>query len=398
MLKKLAKRNRVITRSKTLAVAAKAGKLKKQGEDIVTLTVGEPDFPTPLNIKETAFQAIKENFTRYTGAGGTDELKSAIVDKYKKDFDVDITPANVIVSNGAKHSIVNVVLSICDPGDEVLIPTPSWVSYPHIVRLAGARPRYIYSDETTNFKITAKMLRENITPQTKLLILCSPSNPSGSVYTKQELVWLAKVIEETGIYVIFDEIYEKLIYREWEHYSMIKIDKIRENVICVNGVSKSYAMTGWRIGYAVADKKIINAAHKFQSHTTSNPNSIAQMAALEAISGDQSEIEKMRKVFEERCDKGYKLINSIPHTKCFEPKGAFYFFVDFSYYLGKSFNDKVIETVSDLCDFFIDEIKVAVVTGEPFGSDKHVRFSFACSDKEFKRGVDRIKKGLKLLK
>ncbi|MDA3884765.1 MAG: pyridoxal phosphate-dependent aminotransferase [Candidatus Delongbacteria bacterium] len=397
-MKKLADRTKLITRSKTLAVTAKAAELRASGQDIVVLTVGEPDFPTPMNIKNAAKKAIDENFTKYTAAGGINELKEVVVKKYKDDFDVNITIGNVIASNGAKHSLANIILATCEKGDEVIIPQPAWVSYPELVRLAEATPVNIYTDESTGFKITPEMLENSITDKTKLLILCSPSNPTGSIYTKEELIELAKVIKKHDIYVIFDEIYEKLIYDGKEHFSMMKLEDIRENVISINGVSKTYAMTGWRIGYAVANESIIQICHKVQSHMTSNPNSIAQKAAIEALEGDQTEIEEMREIFEDRRNIGYELIQQIPNTQCYKPDGAFYFFVDFSYYLGKEFNGEVIKTNDDLCEFFITELKVAAITGSAFGSDKHVRFSFATSKERFKEGMDRIIEGLKLLK
>ncbi|MDA3837993.1 MAG: pyridoxal phosphate-dependent aminotransferase [Candidatus Delongbacteria bacterium] len=397
-MKRLSNRINTISRSKTLSVTAKAAELRASGKDIVVLTVGEPDFPTPMNIKNAGKKAIDDNFTKYTAAGGIKELKEVVVRKYKEDFNVDIGIENVVACNGAKHALANIILTCCEAGDEVIIPNPAWVSYPELVRLASATPIFINTDETTNFKLTPEILNKNINSRTKMLILCSPSNPTGSIYTKEELIELAKVIKKHDIYVIYDEIYEKLIYDGNEHFSMMQIDDIRNNVISINGVSKTYAMTGWRIGYAVAEKSIISTCQKIQSHMTSNPNSIAQKAAIEALEGDQTEIEEMRKTFEMRRNVGYELIKQIPHTKCHKPEGAFYFFVDFSYYLGKKFNDKVIETNDDLCDFFISEPKVAAITGSAFGSDKHVRFSFATSKERFKEGMDRIIEGLKLLK
>lgn len=396
-MKRLSNRINTISRSKTLSVTAKAAELRASGKDIVVLTVGEPDFPTPMNIKNAGKKAIDDNFTKYTAAGGIKELKEVVVRKYKQDFNVDIDIDNVVASNGAKHALANIILTCCEAGDEVIIPNPAWVSYPELVRLASATPIFIDTDETTNFKLTPQMLEKNINGRTKMLILCSPSNPTGSIYTKEELLELAKIIKKHDIYVIYDEIYEKLIYDKREHFSMMQIDDIRDNVISINGVSKTYAMTGWRIGYAVAEKSIILTCQKIQSHMTSNPNSIAQKAAIEALEGDQKEIEEMRKIFEMRRNVGYELVNQIPNTQCCKPEGAFYFFVDFSYYLGKQFNGKVIATNDDLCDFFIEELKVAAITGSAFGSDKHVRFSFATTKERFKEGMDRIIAGLKLL-
>ncbi len=397
-MKKLAKRTEKVERSKTLSVTAKANELKAKGEDIVVLTVGEPDFPTPDNIKKVGIKAINDNFTKYTAEGGIIELKKAVVKKYADDFGVEITPKNVICSNGAKHALANVILAICEKGDQDIIPQPAWVSYPELVKLADAKPVDIFTDEKTAFKVTPEMLNKAITAKTKLIILCSPSNPTGAIYTEKELKEIGKIVKKNEIYIIFDEIYEKLIFDGKKHFSMMKIKDIRDNVISINGVSKSYAMTGWRIGYAVANEQIIDASHKIQSHMTSNPNSIAQKASVEAILGDQKEMKRMRDIFEQRRDEGFALIKKIPHTICYKPDGAFYFFVDFSYYFGKKFNKTVIKTNDDLCDFFITELKVAAITGSAFGSDKHVRFSFATSNERFKEGIERIIKGLKLLK
>ncbi len=397
-MKKLANRTTKVTRSKTLSVTAKANELKAKGEDIVVLTVGEPDFPTPDNIKKAGIKAINDNFTKYTAEGGIIELKQAVVKKYKDDFGVSITPKNVICSNGAKHALANVILAVCEKGDEVIIPQPAWVSYPELVRLADAKPVDINTDESTGFKVTPAMLKEKITDKTKLIILCSPSNPTGSIYTEKELREIGRLVKKHDLYMIFDEIYEKLIFDTKKHFCMLNVDNIKDNIISINGVSKTYAMTGWRIGYAVANEAITDAAHKIQSHMTSNPNSIAQKAAVEAILGDQAEIERMRKIFEERRDAGYKLIKKIPRTVCYKPDGAFYFFVDFSAYLGLKFKGKAIKTNDDLCDFFISELKVAAITGSAFGSDKHIRFSFATSNERFAEGMNRIIKGLKLLK
>jgi len=397
-MKKLAKRTTKVTRSKTLSVTAKANELKAKGEDIVVLTVGEPDFPTPDNIKKTAIKAINDNFTKYTAEGGIIELKQAVVKKYKDDFGVVITPKNVICSNGAKHALANVIMAICEKGDEVIIPQPAWVSYPELIKLADAKVIDIFTDEKTAFKVTPKMLEKAVTEKTKLIILCSPSNPTGAIYTEKELRKIGKIVKKYDLYIIFDEIYEKLVFDGKKHFCMLNIKDIKDNVISINGVSKSYAMTGWRIGYAVANEEIIDASHKIQSHVTSNPNSIAQKAAVEAMTGDQSEVKRMRDIFEQRRDEGYSLVKKIPNSVCYKPDGAFYFFVDFSYYFGKKFNGKILKNNDDLCDFFITELKVAAVTGSAFGSGKHIRFSFATSQERFNEGINRIIKGLKLLK
>ncbi|MFO7810384.1 MAG: pyridoxal phosphate-dependent aminotransferase [Candidatus Delongbacteria bacterium] len=396
-MKKLAERTKNITRSKTLFVTARANEMRKAGEDIVVLTVGEPDFPTPENIKNAGIIAINDNFTKYTPAGGIIELKMAVVEKYREDFDIDITVKNVICSNGAKHSLSTIITAICEKDDEVIIPLPSWVSYPDMVKLTDADIVNIETDETTEFKITPEMLERAVTDKTKMIILCSPSNPTGASYSEKELRDIGKIVKKYDIYVVYDEIYEKLLYDEKKHFSMLSIEEIKDNVICINGVSKTYAMTGWRIGYAIANEEIIDVAHKIQSHVTSNPNSIAQKAALEAITGDQTEIINMRNIFEQRRNEGYDIIKDIPNIVCYKPDGAFYFFVDFSYYFGKKYNGNIINTNQDLCKFFIEDLKVAAISGSAFGSDKHVRFSFATSNERFKEGMRRIKEGLKLL-
>lgn len=396
-MKKLADRSYKLSLSQTLSISAKANKMKSKGVDVVNLTVGEPDFPTPHNIKMAAVRALHKDFTRYTNSSGIEPLREAVCEKYYKEFGVQYDINNVTISNGAKQALTNVIMSVCERGDEVIIPTPSWLSYPEMVLLASATPVSVYSDESTDFKITPERLEANITNNTKLLILCSPSNPTGAVYTKDELAALAKVIKDNNIYVIFDEIYEKLIYGDTEFTSMCAFNDIRDQVILINGVSKSYAMTGWRIGYSIANKEISKVVRKLQSHMTANPNSIAQKAAIEATVGDQSEVERMRSIFDKRRLAGYDRIMRMDDVSCFLPRGAFYFFADFSKYFGMRNRGRLIENNDDLCNYFLEELLVASVSGSAFGSPKHIRFSFACSEYDFLRGMDRIEEGLKKL-
>ncbi len=395
---KLAKRGSQISASKTLAIAAKAKSMIAEGKNVIMFTVGEPDFPTPENIKDAAFKAINNNFTKYTAASGIVELKQAVVDKYKKDFGVSYETGNIIISSGAKQALTNAIMATCEEGDEVLIPVPAWVSYPEIVKLSGAKPIFIDAGADNNYKITPESLKAAITAKTKLLILCSPSNPTGVMYTEAEIRELGKIIKEAGIYVIFDEIYEKLVYKNNKHFSMTQIDDIRDQVISINGVSKSHAMTGWRIGYAVASKEIIAICNKIQSHMSSNPNSIAQKAAVEAIAGDQKALEEMLKVFAKRRDLGLEKLQTLENVKVIEPDGAFYFYADFSHYFGKKAKDFVINNNDDLAKYFLEEYEVAVVSGSAFGTTKDIRFSFACSEEDFIEGIERIKKALENLK
>ena len=393
-MKRLAERGNKISASKTLALAAKAKRMKSEGKDVISLTVGEPDFPTPQNIKDAAFKAINENFTHYTAASGIDELKQAVVDKYKNEFGVEYTKDNIVISNGAKQSLSNAILAICEEGDEVLIPTPSWVSYPELVKLADATPVTFFVGDDKEFKIDAQLLREQITEKTKMLLLCSPSNPCGTVYSVEELREIANVIKESGIYVIFDEIYEKLVYDGFIHHSMTEFEDIKDQVISINGVSKAYAMTGWRIGYSVASKEISSIAKKIQSHQTSGPNSIAQKAALQALTGDDSEVEKMRLKFDERRKAGYERICKIADINVVKPQGAFYFYVDFSAYFGKKFGEKIISNCDELANYFLEDLLVASVPGSAFGSEAHIRFSYACSKEDFLKAMDRVEEGL----
>ncbi|NNG66724.1 pyridoxal phosphate-dependent aminotransferase [Caldanaerobacter subterraneus] len=379
-----------ITPSMTLEITAKAKQLKAQGVDVIDFGVGEPDFDTPDYIKEAAIDAIKRGYTKYTPSSGIPELKKAICEKLLKDNGLHYTPEQIVVSNGAKHSIYNALSAILNPGDEVIIPVPYWLSYPEMVRLAYGKPVFVHTKEENDFKITAEELENAITPKTKAIILNSPNNPSGAVYTREELKKLARVIEEANIFVISDEIYEKLIY-EGEHVSIASFgEKIKELTILVNGMSKAYAMTGWRIGYTASSLEVAKVMSNIQSHTTSNPNSIAQYASVAALQGGEEEIEKMKEEFNRRRLYMVERVNKIKDLKCSTPKGAFYVMVNIEKYIGRELNGKTINGSLDFASALIDGANVAVVPALPFGMDNYIRMSYATSLENIKKGLDRI--------
>lgn len=391
---RLSDKARAVSPSPTLAIDSKFKAMKKQGIPVVGFGAGEPDFNTPDNIKMAGINAIENNITKYTPASGTPELKQAICDKVKRDTGLEYSPANVVVSNGGKHSLTNTFLSICNPGDEVIIPAPYWVSYPEMVKLADAVPVYIKTTEETNFKFTVEQLTDAITPRTRAIVLNTPSNPTGMIYTKEELEQIAEIAVKNEIYVVFDEIYEKLVY-EGEHINIATLgDAIRDLTIIVNGMAKTYAMTGWRIGYAVANEKIAKAMANIQSHATSNPNSIAQAAAVEALNGDQSFIDDMKKTYIERRDYMVDRINKMEGMSCSNPNGAFYIFVNVKEQLKKEHYGKMINTAQELCNDILDRALVALVPSEGFGVKGYVRLSYATSMEVIKTGLDRIEEYL----
>lgn len=391
---RLSDKARAVSPSPTLAIDSKFKAMKKQGIPVVGFGAGEPDFNTPDNIKMAGVNAIENNITKYTPASGTPELKQAICDKVKRDTGLEYSPANVVVSNGGKHSLTNTFLSICNPGDEVIIPAPYWVSYPEMVKLADAVPVYIKTTEETNFKFTMEQLTDAITPRTRAIVLNTPSNPTGMIYTKEELEQIAEIAVKNEIYVVFDEIYEKLVY-EGEHINIATLgDEIRDLTIIVNGMAKTYAMTGWRIGYAVANEKIAKAMANIQSHATSNPNSIAQAAAVEALNGDQSFIDDMKKTYIERRDYMVDRINKMEGMSCSNPNGAFYIFVNVKEQLKKEHYGKMINTAQELCNDILDRALVALVPSEGFGVKGYVRLSYATSMEVIKTGLDRIEEYL----
>jgi aspartate aminotransferase len=381
-----------VEESKTLAITGLIKKLKAKGENVLSFSAGEPDFNTPSYIKEAAIAAINNNFTKYTSNEGAPELLKAICGKLEKDNRLSYASENILVSNGAKHSIYNIVLSLCNPGDEVIIQSPYWVSYPEIIKLANAKPVIINASVENNFKITPKELETAITPKTKAFIFCSPSNPTGAVYSIDEITKLAEILKKNSIYVISDEIYEKVIFDGEKHYSMAGLDGMKEKTIVVNGVSKAYAMTGWRIGYAAGPKDIIKLARNLQSHSTSNACSISQAAAAAALREESDEMCMMVEEFKKRRDFIVKNLNEIKGIKCPLPKGAFYVFFDVSSFYGKTYNSKTISNSSEFCEYLLEEEKVGLVPGGAFGNDKCVRMSYACAMDELVEGVSRIKK------
>lgn len=393
--------------SETLAITAKANELKAAGVDVLSFSAGEPDVTTYSNIIEAAIIAIKAGKTKYTAVGGINELKDAIIEKFKTDNSLDYSREEVIVSSGGKHSFFNLCQAFINPGDEVIIPAPYWVSYPAIVELAGGVPVIVKAGQDKGFKITASDFKSAITSKTKMLILNSPSNPTGAVYEDGELKALAQVAVENGVAVMSDEIYEKLSYASKPVTSIASFDKevpgIKGLTFLINGVSKAYAMTGWRIGYTAGNAGIIKAMGKYQSQSTSNPASISQWASVEALSGDQSKVTEMRQVFKDRRDAIVTGLNSIDGIDCLTPGGAFYVFPNVSSFYGKTCSDSTcecspIENSADFAAFLIDKAKVAVVPGGAFGADDHIRMSFACSIEDINAGVSRIKEAVDLLK
>ncbi len=380
--------------SLTLVLAAKVKELKKQGVDIVGFTVGEPDFPTPSYIKSAGIGAIENNFTRYTEGIGIPELRQAVVDKLKRDHGVSYNTSNIAVSNGAKHSISNVLFALLNPGDEVVIPTPYWLSYPAMVLLCSGQPVYVPTTRDNGYKVTAADLEAKITEKTKVVFLNSPNNPTGSVYSKEELKSLVSVIKKTGVWVIADEIYEKLIYGEEKFTSLSEFSEIKDQVILVNGVSKAYAMTGWRIGYIAAREDLIKAVNKIQSQFTSSPCSISQKAAIAALQEEGEEVKAMRKAFAQRRKLALSLFARIPGLEVYPSEGAFYLFPQCNAYYGKSFNGKKIENSLDLAEYFLNECHVAVVPGSVFGCDENFRISYAISEEEIEKGLLRLQEGL----
>ena len=381
-----------ISPSITLAISAKAKAMKKQGIDVVGFGAGEPDFDTPVHIKERAKKAIDQGYTRYTPASGMPELKQAVVKKFREDNGLEYTQDEVLIGSGAKYVIFEIIFSLVGDGDEVIIPSPYWLSYPEMVKLAGGRPVYV-DTKGSDFKLTPKQLLNSITDKTKLVIINSPANPTGVVYSQKELKELADIIVAHDIFCISDEIYEKLIYDGLAHVSVASFSqKIKEKTIVVNGVSKAYAMTGWRIGYAGGPKEVIQKAGSIQSHTTSNPASISQWASVEALEGPQESTVVMSEEFAKRRDYLVQRIKAITSLKYVRPQGAFYCFVDISKLLGSKINDSLIEGSVAFAELLLSDQYVAVVPGKAFGDDNFIRLSYAVSMEQLEKGMDRIEK------
>ncbi len=377
--------------SVTMQISAKAAAMRADGIDVVTLSAGEPDFDTPQNIKDAGIRAIAEGFTKYTTPGsGIVELKEAICRKFARDNNLEYTADEVIVNNGAKHSLFLAVAALMNPGDEAIIPTPYWVTYSEQPRLVGGEPIIVETRPENGLKLTAAEFRAAITPQTRMLFLCSPSNPSGAVYSRDELAALAEVAVEHGIYVLSDEIYEKLVYDGAEHHSIAALNpEIKALSIVVNGVSKAYSMTGWRIGYTGASAEIIGGMNKVQSQEVSHPSSMSQKAAVEALDGPQQSVEEMRQAFDERRRYMVERLNAIAGIECALPQGAFYAYPDVTAHYG----DRCADSVA-LCEYLLAEGLVACVPGAGFGTREHIRLSYATSMELIAKAMDRVEKAL----
>ena len=398
MKNRLAKRMTTISPSLTLAISAKAKAMKSAGESVVSFGVGEPDFNTPEHIINAAKTALDNGHTKYTPSSGLLPLRKAICGKFEKDNGLLYEPSQIIVSNGAKHSIFNACYAVLEEGDEVIIPAPYWLTYPEVVKVCGATPVYIDCKKENKFKFTAEDLKKAITPKTKMLIFNSPSNPTGAVYDEAEVRAIAKVCEEAEIFVLADEIYEKLCYNGVKPFSIAKCsDKMKELTITINGVSKTYAMTGWRVGYLAAPKDIAKAIDSFQSHATSNASSISQYATIEALKSTDEEIGAMVKVFDSRRAKILDLIAKIDGVQAVEPDGAFYVMLVVGDLYGKSYDGKTITNSIEFADVLLDAEKVATVPGISFGAEDCVRLSYALSEADIEEGLARIKRFVEAL-
>ena len=397
-MNQLSDRLNALSPSQTLAMSQKSGELKAQGVDVINLSVGEPDFNTPEHIKEAAKKAVDENYSRYSPVMGYPALRNAIVEKLKKENNLVYSADQISCSNGAKQSVCNVIMTLVGAGDEVIIPAPYWVSYPEMVKLADGTPVFVSAGIEQDFKITPAQLEAAITPKTKALILCSPSNPTGSVYSKEELAGLAAVLAKyPQIIIIADEIYEHINY-VGKHESIAQFPEIFDRVVIVNGVSKAYAMTGWRIGFIAGPTWIVKACNKLQGQYTSGPCSVSQKAAEAAYTGTQAPVEDMRKAFERRRDLIVKLAKEIPGLEVNKPQGAFYLFPKCSSYFGKSAGDRKINDASDLAMYLLEVGHVACVGGGAFGSPECIRMSYATSDENIVEAMRRIKEALLALK
>ncbi len=385
--------------SPTLKISAKAKAMKAAGIDVIDLSVGEPDFPTPESVKAAGIRAIQNNFTKYTENEGIPALKKAIIKRMEEDYGLHYEPNQVIVSTGAKSSIFHLIMALVDEGDEVIIPAPYWVTYPQAALLARGKPVIVPTKEENGFVLTPEELKGVITPSTKALILNNPCNPTGAAYNRQQLEALAEVIRNEDLYVIADEIYAKLVYEDFAFVSFASLgEEIKKKTIIVNGVSKAYSMTGWRIGFTLGPAEIISAMAKIQSHTTSNPTSISQMASLEALRGPQYETQKMVAEFQRRRNYCLMRLRAIPHVSCFKPQGAFYLFPNFSYYYDKEAEGMQIRNSYGLAYYLLKEAKIAVVPGDSFGADNYIRISYSTSMDNLEKGMDRLAAAISRLK
>lgn len=393
----ISERAKNLKQSATLAITAHVKKLRAEGVDVIGFGAGEPDFDTPANIKEAGIESIKNGFNKYTPVGGIPELKDAISRRIKDDYGIEYSAQEVMVSCGAKHTIYNIAQAVLNPGDEVIVPSPYWVSYPAQISLAGAVPVIAETNLRDGFKLRPETLKEKISPATRALILNYPSNPTGATYDAKELAELAEIATEAGIFIISDEIYDKILYGGLRHTPVASLGKeVRENSIMVNGVSKTYSMTGWRIGYAAGGKEIIAAMSRIQGQCTSNPPSMAQMAAVEALSGSQEVVSRRTDEFERRKNFIVSRIEEIG-LRCFNPQGAFYVFPSMESFIGAKFGDRVMDGSLAFADFLLGQAKVAVVPGIEFGMENHIRISYATSMENIEEGMNRVEKALSLL-
>lgn len=392
----LSRKAQEVKPSSTLSITAKAKELKAQGIDVVGFGAGEPDFPTPENICDAAIKAIKDGFTKYTPASGTMELKEAVCKKFKEFNGVSYEPSQIVISNGGKHSLTNTFEAILNPGDEVIIPAPYWLSYPEIVKMADGVPVYIRAEKNQEYKVTAQQIEDACTSKTKAVIINSPNNPSGMIYTKEELEAIADVVVRKDIYVVSDEIYENLIYGDQAPISIASLnDEIYKRTITISGLAKSYSMTGWRIGYTGSSKEIAKIMGSVQSHQTSNPNSIAQKAAYEALVGPQDSVFAMNLEFDKRRNYMHKRISDMKYISALMPQGAFYMFIDVSNLLDKEYKGQKVNDLTNLAKVLIEDYNVAVIPCDDFGFDDHIRLSYAISIEQIKKGLDRIEKFIK---
>ncbi len=391
------KKYQQIAPSVTMAITAKAAELKASGVDVISFSAGEPDFPTPKNICDVAQAYLEDGHIQYTNAAGLPKLREAVAKKLLKDNGLLYESSEIVISNGAKHAIRNAVEAVTNPGDEIIVPSPYWVTYAELVKMSGGIPVIVETDEAEEFKVTAEKLKKYVTDKTKAILLNTPCNPTGAVYTKEELQRIADLAVERDFLVISDEIYEKLIY-EGEHISIASLgEEIKERTIVINGLSKAYAMTGWRIGYTASDKKIAKIISSMQSHTTSNPNTLAQYAAIEALNGEQSVVHLMKEEFQARRDLIVERIEALPLVSCKKPKGAFYIMLNIKEVKGKKYQDVLIDNSLTFSSLVLEHAKVALVPGAAFGVDDFVRISYATSREKIMEGMDRLAKFLKEL-
>ena len=397
MINSVSNRLMALSESETLVMSQKSAELKAQGVDVINLSVGEPDFPTPNHIKEAAKAAIDNNFTFYTPAAGTLDLRKAVCKKLQRENGLTYKPSQIVCSNGAKQSLCNAILALVNAGDEVIVPAPYWVSYPEMVKLAEGMPVIVSAGIEQDFKLTAQQLEDAITDKTKAVIICSPSNPTGSVYSQQELRELATVLaKHKQVFVISDEIYEHINY-VGRHESIAQFEELAERMIIVNGVSKCYSMTGWRSGWMAAPEWVAKACTKLQGQYTSGPGSISQKAAQAAYEGSQDEVETMRQAFDRRKKLTFGLLQEIDGLEVNDPQGAFYLFPKCSSYYGKAYNGRVVKDSSDLAIYLLEEAHVACVAGDAFGAPDNIRLSYATSDENLVEAVKRIKEALEKL-